>query len=211
MAAVLPRRCHQLFESITPRIMVFMSRKCFLHVDPETGSAVKPKNRTKTGRRLHKKNAKSGDQSTLEPRAAIPKQVDRQKQTTTQDLLEDIGVKVKKLSAKIDVKKLSVVKVKSILNFLEEIGIDRKERGKIVVRRPGILTAKEYLLRTRVQTMRDVGIKADSVAYVVQESPGVLTGKTEESLPAKVIFALIRPVLLHTDTSVLLENTPLVK
>lgn len=186
MAAILSRRSHQLFESITPRIMVFMSRKCFLHVDHESGSAGKPKNPTKTGRRLHKKNAKSGDQS-LEPRAAIPKQVDRQKQTTTQDLLEDIGVKVKKLNAKIDVKKLSFVKVKSILNFLEEIGIDRKERGKIVVRRPGILTAKEYLLRTRVQTMRDVGIKPDSVAYVVQESPGVLTGKTEESLPAKVI------------------------
>ena len=191
MAALLPRRCHQLFEAITPRIMVFMSRKCFLHVDPDTGSDVKPKNPRKTGRRLHKKNAKSGDQSTLEPRAAIPKQVDRQKQTTTQDLLEEIGVKVKKLSAKIDVKKLSFVKVKSILNFLEEIGIDRKERGKIVVRRPGILIAKEYLLRTRVQTMRDVGIRPDSVAYVVQESPGVLTGKTEESLPAKVICTFI--------------------
>ena len=178
------RPCLQLFESITPRVTVFMSRKCFLHVDPETGPAVKPQNSTKTVGVLPKKNAKFRD---LEPPlAASAKQVDRKKQTTTQDLLEDIGVKVKKLNAKIDVKKLSFAKVKSILSFLEEIGIDGKDRGKIVARRPGILTAKEYLLRTRVQTMRDVGIKPDSVAYVVQESPGVLTARTEESLPAKV-------------------------
>ena len=34
--------------------------------------------------------------------------------------------------------------------------------------------------------MRNVGINPESVAYVVRESPGVLTGKTEESLPEKV-------------------------
>lgn len=186
MATFLPRRGFQLFDSITPRMMIFMSQKCLMHVNVATSLPAKSEKSPKRGRVLHKTNTKSVKVSP-EPRAAAEKPIKLRREPTTQDLLEDTGIKVKALDSKIDVKKLSFAKVQNVLNFLEEIGLDRKDKGKVIARRPGILTAKEYLLKTRVQTMRSVGINPDSVAYVVKESPGVLTGRTEESLPEKVV------------------------
>lgn len=179
----MPTRCLRLFDSITPRTLVFIRQERFFHVGIVTSLTRKVQNSSNTGRVLRKTNLKSGE---LSPEPRVPRHVDRPKQLTSQDLLERIGVSVKKIDARVDLKKLPVVKVKNTLHFLEEIGIERQDKGKIIARRPGILTAKEYLLRQRVQTMRNVGINPDSIAYVVKESPGVLTGKTEESLPEKV-------------------------
>jgi len=165
--------------------MVNVSQERFLHVGLVTSLASKSRNFSKTEGVLRKTNVKS---RFLSPEPRETKHLNRVKQVTTEDLLEGTGVKLKKLEGWIDVKKLSFEKVNKILNFLEEIGIEGKDKGKVIARRPGILTTKEELLRKRVQTMRIVGIYPESVAYVVKESPGVLTSRTEDSLPDKVKF-----------------------
>ena len=186
----MARGCLRLFDPTMPRIMVNVSQERFLHVGLVTSLASKSRNFSKTEGVLRKTNVKS---RFLSPEPRETKHLNRVKQVTTEDLLEGTGVKLKKLEGWIDVKKLSFEKVNKILNFLEEIGIEGKDKGKIIARRPGILTTKEELLRKRVQTMRIVGIYPESVAYVVKESPGVLTSRTEDSLPDKVSRGTVDP------------------
>ena len=185
----MPFRCVRLLDLITPQRMVLINQKRILHVTYVSSIRRKAQNVPKTDQVLRKANAKTEDISGISPDPCVDTgagPVNKVKQVTSQSLLEDIGISVKKIDAWIDVKKLSVEKVKKTLNFLGEIGIEQEDKGKIISRRPGILAAKEDLLRRRVQAMRNVGIYPDSVAYVVRESPGVLTGRTEESLPEKV-------------------------
>jgi len=102
------------------------------------------------------------------------------------EFLERNGIQVKIIRKQIDFSKLSVKKIAQIFRFLGEIGIDREHRRKVITRRPTILTTKEVLLKNRVQAMRNIGIYPESITYVVKEAPGVLTARTEETLPGKV-------------------------
>ena len=102
------------------------------------------------------------------------------------ELLERNGIRIKKIRRQIDVSKLSVKKIVQILRFLNEIGIEREHRPKILNNRPTILTTREEVLRNRVKAMQNIGIFPESVAYVIREAPGVLTARTEETLPDKV-------------------------
>ena len=174
MAAFTTRRAFHLSNFTTPRLWLSKNQKGFIRVTVASLSAAKLKSMSEP------KGTSKGHLS-LKPREA------KEPQDKLKDLLGKVGVRMEKLEKKIDVKKLSFEKVKNVLNFLEEIGVEGKGQGKIITRRPGILTAKQYLLKLRVQTMRNVGINPESVTYVVRESPGALTGKTEESLPEKVI------------------------
>lgn len=102
--------------------------------------------------------------------------------------LEKSGVRVQRVRRQIDLRKLTVEKISRVFKILDDIGIDRNQRHKIISNRPTILITKDDLLRHRVKIMRSVGIYPESVAYVVKESPGVLTARIEESLPDKVKF-----------------------
>lgn len=102
------------------------------------------------------------------------------------EFLERNGIRVKNIRKHLDFSKLSVKKIAQIFRFLGEIGIDRELRRKVITRRPTILTTKEVLLKNRVQAMRNIGIYPESITHVVKEAPGVLTARTEETLPGKV-------------------------
>ena len=56
----------------------------------------------------------------------------------------------------------------------------------MINRRPGILLMKEELLLTRLDAIRKAGIQPDALARAVKRAPGVLTAKTEQTLPRKV-------------------------
>lgn len=185
MAASVGRRAFHLLDFMSPRLWVLTTQNCFVRVHIGTESAPKLRHFSKRVGTFKKTKTKEGQVSLAKPREVMKESVHEHQ---LRDLLRNLGVKIKKLEARMDVEKLSLVKIKSILNFLEEIGIEEKYHGKIIARRPAILTAKEYLLKTRVQAMGSAGINPDSVAYVVKESPGVLTGRTEESLPEKLKF-----------------------
>lgn len=102
------------------------------------------------------------------------------------EYLEKNGVRVQRVRRQIDLRKLTVEKISRVFKILDDIGIDHNQRHRIISNRPTILTTKDDLLRHRVKIMRIVGIFPESVAYVVKESPGVLTARIEESLPDKV-------------------------
>ena len=179
MAAFITRRACHLFNSTKPRLWLSKKQNCFIRVTVASFSTAKLKSMPEPEETSKNVETTKGHFS-LKPLKA------EESQDKLKDLLRKVGVEMNNLEKKIDVKKLSFQKVKNLLKFLEEIGVEGERRGKIITRRPSILTAKEYLFKLRVQTMRNVGINPESVAYVVKESPGVLTGKTEESLPEKV-------------------------
>ncbi|XP_068740873.1 transcription termination factor 3, mitochondrial-like [Montipora capricornis] len=181
MAASVGKRAFHLLDFMSPRLWVLTTQNCFVRVHIGTESAPKLRHFSKRVGTFKKTKTVS----LANPREVMKESVHEHQ---LRDLLRNLGVKIKKLKDRMDVEKLSLVKIKSILNFLEEIGIEEEYHGKIIARRPAILTAKEYLLKTRVQAMGSAGINPDSVAYVVKESPGVLTGRTEESLPEKLKF-----------------------
>ena len=186
MATSSMSRYVRIMDSIPLRKMISMNQTSYIHVDHMTYIRRKGQHSSTTNQSLRKTEKTNGICSQIAPRAEKHLQGCEVKRVTSQSLLENIGFKVEKKSARIDVTKLSAEKVKKILNFLDEIGIEHQDKGKVISRRPGILTAKENLLRMRVEAMKKAGIYPESVAYVVRESPGVLTGRTEISLPDKV-------------------------
>lgn len=187
MATSSVSRYFRIMDSIPLRKMVSMNQTSYIHVDHVTYIRRKAQHLSTTKQSLRKTEKTNDICSQIAPRAEKHLEGCKVKRVTVQSLLENIGFKVEKKNARIDVTKLSVEKVKKILSFLDEIGIEHQDKGKIISRRPGILTAKENLLRMRVEAMKKAGIYPESVAYVVRESPGVLTGRTEISLPNKVM------------------------
>ena len=187
MATSSVSRYFRIMDSIPLRKMVSMNQTSYIHVDHMTYIRRKAQHLSTTKQSLRKTEKTNDVCSQIAPRAEKHLEGCKVKRVTVQSLLENIGFKVEKKNARIDVTKLSVEKVKKILSFLDEIGIEHQDKGKIISRRPGILTAKENLLRMRVEAMKKAGIYPESVAYVVRESPGVLTGRTEISLPDKVM------------------------
>ena len=187
MATSSVSRYVRIMDSIPLRKMVSMNQTSYIHADHMTYIRRKAQHSSTTNQSLRKTEKTTDICSQIAPRAEKHLEGCKVKRVTVQSLLENIGFKVVKKNARIDVTKLSVEKVKKILSFLDEIGIEHQDKGKIISRRPGILTAKENLLRMRVEAMKKAGIYPESVAYVVRESPGVLTGRTEISLPDKVM------------------------
>ena len=186
MAALKHTFVLRLFNTITPRRLVFRSQKSALHFGFVRHLAHETQKSSETGQGLQeseKKPEKPREQTEQSPTARGVK---------VREFLEKNGIRVKRIRGQINVSRLSLEKITKIFKFLDEIGIGREHKNKIILRRPSILTTKEDLLRNRVQTMENVGIYPDSVAYVIKEAPGVLTAKTEESLPEKV-----RPVRWH--------------
>lgn len=163
-----------LFNTTTSRILLFGSQKSASHFGFVRKLA------TETNKSLET------DQGLQETKSTEQPQQSSKAHDKTREFLERNGIRVKKIRSQIDVSRLSVKKIAQILKFLDEIGIDREHRHKIVTNRPTILTTKEDVLRNRVQTMRNIGIFPESVAYVIKEAPGVLTARTEETLPEKV-------------------------
>ena len=187
MATSSVSRYVRIMDSIPLRKMVSLNQTSYIHFDHMTYIRRKAQHSSTTNQSLRKTEKTNVICSQIAPRAEKYLEGCKVKRVTVQSLLENIGFKVEKKDARIDVTKLSVEKVKKILNFLDEIGIEHQDKGKIISRRPGILTAKENLLRMRIEAMKKAGIYPESVAYVVRESPGVLTGRTEISLPDKVM------------------------
>lgn len=192
MAAFFTRRACHLFNSTKPRLWFSKNQNGFIRETVVSFSAAKLK-------KIPEPKETPKNVETMKGHFSLKPLKAEESQDKLKDLLRKVGVEMKNLEKKIDVKKLSFQKVKNLLTFLEEIGIEGERRGKIITRRPGILTAKEYLLKLRVQTMRNVGINPESVAYVVRESPGVLTGKTEESLPEKVKRLIVFIFIIFLD------------
>ena len=187
MATSSVSRYFRIMDCIPLRKMVLMNQTSYIHVDHMTCIRRKAQHLSTTKQSLRKTEKTNDVCSQIAPRAEKHLEGCKVKRVTVQSLLENIGFKVEKKNARIDVTKLSVEQVKKILSFLDEIGIEHQDKGKIISRRPGILTAKGNLLRMRVEAMKKAGIYPESVAYVVRESPGVLTGRTEISLPDKVM------------------------
>lgn len=167
----------RLFNTATPRILMFGSQKSAFAFGFVRELVTETQKSLKTNQDLQ--GTKSVEQ---------PEQPELSSKTRAKvgEFLERSGIRVKNIRSQIDVSRLSVKKIAQIFRFLGEIGIDREQRHKIITRRPAILTTKEVLLKNRVQTMRNIGIYPDSIAYVVKEAPGVLTARTEETLPEKV-------------------------
>lgn len=161
----------RLFNATTQQILLFRSQKSAFHF------AFVRKLATKTHKSLETDQGLQETKSTQQS----PKAHDK-----TREFLERNGIRVKKIRSQIDVSRLSVKKIAQIFKLLDEIGIGREHRHKIITNRPSILTTKEDVLRNRVQAMRNIGIFPESVAYVIREAPGVLTARTEEILPEKV-------------------------
>ena len=187
MATSSVSRYVRIMDSIPLRKMVSLNQTSYIHADHMTYIRRKARHSSTTNQSLRKPEKTNDICSRIAPRAEKHLEGCKVKRVTSQRLLENIGFKVEKNNARIDVTKLSVEKVKKILSFLDEVGIEHQDKGKIISRRPGILTAKENLLRIRIEAMKKAGIYPESVAYVVRESPGVLTGRTEISLPDKVM------------------------
>ena len=142
----------------------------------------------KTDQVLHKMKSRKQIRlkTTRRPEKLVQITAEERKEPSLEEFLEEKGVCVKNVKAQLDLSKLSLDRIKKTLKILGEFGIARKEEGKILSRRPRILTMKGDILKKRVQIMRDIGINPDSVVYVITQSPGVLTAKIEESLPEKV-------------------------
>ena len=109
---------------------------------------------------------------------------------TIEGCLEEWGISLKKVKSQMDVSKLTVERSKKVFRFLRDVGLERVDVGRVISRRPGVLVMKEELLKTRVEAMAKSGIQPDALVYVVKQSPGVLTAKTEETLPQKVRVVL---------------------
>lgn len=110
---------------------------------------------------------------------------------TIEGCLDEWGISVKKVKSQMDVSKLTVERSKKVFRFLRDVGLERVDVGRVISRRPGVLVMKEELLRARVEAMAKSGIQPDALVYVVKQSPGVLTAKTEETLPQKVRVVLL--------------------
>ena len=165
----------RLFRTKTQRILLFGSQKYAFHFGFVRNLATETKKETDQGLQT--------SQETKSTQLAVQQPTTRDK---AWELLERNGIRIKKIRRQIDVSKLSVKKIVQILRFLNEIGIEREHRPKILNNRPTILTTREEVLRNRVNAMRNIGIFPESVAYIIREAPGVLTARTEETLPDKV-------------------------
>lgn len=167
----------RLFNTASPRILLFGSQKGappFIFVRTLVTETQKPLETEQSSQGT--KLVEQLEQPELSSKA----------RAKVGEFLERNGIRVKNIRKQTDISKLSVKKIAEIFRFLGEIGIDREQRHKVITRRPTILTTKLVLLKNRVQAMRNVGIYPDSITYVVKEAPGVLTARTEETLPGKV-------------------------
>ena len=168
----------RLFNTASPRILLFGSQKGappFIFVRTLVTETQKPLETEQSSQ-----GTKLVEQLELQP------ELSSKARAKVGEFLERNGIRVKNIRKQTDINKLSVKKIAEIFRFLGEIGIDREHRHKVITRRPTILTTKLVLLKNRVQAMRNIGIYPDSITYVVKEAPGVLTARTEETLPGKV-------------------------
>ena len=169
----------RLFNTAVPRKLMFGSQKSAFSFN------LVQKLVTETQKRLETEQDSQETKLVEQPEHA---ELSSKTRAKVGEFLERNGIRVKNIRKQVDISKLSVKKIAQIFRFLGEIGIDREHRRNVITRRPTILTTKEVLLKNRVQAMRNTGIYPESITYIVKEAPGVLTARTEETLPGKVSY-----------------------
>ena len=97
------------------------------------------------------------------------------------------NVDISMIRRRLDLSRLKIAEVKKRVKFLLfELNLEASELGKMLTQRPVILVLKEEVLNSRLDTLHKVGISYEAMSYVVKHTPGILTSRVEETLPAKV-------------------------
>lgn len=112
--------------------------------------------------------------------------ISEKRNISVEKLFADIGLPLSKVKKQMDITRLSLERVKEKIEILQGIGLKIDEVSKVLTRRPSVLVIRNEVLHGRIEALRQVGIEPNALVHAVKKSPGILTGRTEETIAPKV-------------------------